>query len=66
MHEEEGGESSEEKPEADRPFKKRRLLGTTTMGEEEVEVQQPATTEEPDVKPAVAVVKTQVLIHDED
>ena len=65
---EEGSESSEdEKPEAERPFKKRRLLGTVTMGaDEEIDVQQPAPTSETDVKPVVTVVNTQVLIHDED
>lgn len=60
------GSSEDEKLEGERPFKKRRLLGNVTMGvEEEVEIQQPATTVEADVKPAV-VVNAQVLIHDED
>jgi len=66
--EEDGGESSDdEKPDAERPFKKRRLLGTFTVGvEEEIEVQQPATTLESDLKPVPTVVNAQVLIHDED
>jgi len=66
--EEDGSESSEEeKPDAERPFKKRRLLGTVTVGvEEEIEVQQPATTLETDLKPVPTVVNAQVLIHDED
>jgi hypothetical protein len=64
----EGVDSSEdEKPEAERPFKKRRLLGTVTMGvDEEIDAQRPAPRAETDVKPAVAVVNAQVLIHDED
>ena len=63
-----GTESSEdEKPEVERPFKKRRLLGNATLGVEEgVEVQQPATTVVTDPEPLVAVANTQVLIHDED
>lgn len=51
----------------ERPFKKRRLLGNATIGaEEEVEVQQPATTVVTDPQPVVAVANKQVLIHDED
>ena len=34
--------------------------------EEEIEVQQPATILETDLKPVLTVVNAQVLIHDED
>jgi len=34
--------------------------------EEEIDVQRPVPTVETDVKPAVAVINAQVLIHDED
>ena len=67
QEEDEGESSEDEKPDAERPFKKRRLLGTVTMGaEEEIEVQQPATILETDLKPVLPVVNAQVLIHDED
>ena len=35
-------------------------------GEEEIEVQQPSSALETDLKPVLTVVNAQVLIHDED